>query len=102
MCTNVSIAKRLNCSIHDLPKLDDENPIWDVVAYYLANVCLSLLYLLSIEKIVIGGGVMNRKILYAKINKKVKEMVNQYVNVPDNYVIEPAINDVGLIGALIL
>lgn len=69
LCTNVAIAKRLNCSIHDLHTITDDHPIWDMVAYYLATLCFNLILLLSIEKIVIGGGVLNRKILYKLINK---------------------------------
>lgn len=45
---------------------------------------------------------MNRKILYPIIEKELKQLVNEYVHVPENYVVPPKLNDVGLIGALLL
>lgn len=82
LCTNVAIAKRLNCQITDLPEVSDDHPVWQLVGHYLAVCCLDLLYMLSVEKIVLGGGVMNRKILYTIIESELKRLVNGYVEVP--------------------
>lgn len=92
----------MNCSIHDLHKISDDHPVWDMVAYYLATLCYNLILLLSIEKIVIGGGVLNRKILYKLIEKHLNQLCNGYVRIPEDYVVPPALDDVGLIGALLL
>ncbi|CAD8113987.1 unnamed protein product [Paramecium sonneborni] len=102
LCTNVAIAKRLNCPITELPNVSDDHPIWQLIGFYLAEACQNLLYLLSIEKIVLGGGVMNRKILYSIIDQRLRTLVNNYVQIPQNYVVEPQVQDVGLIGALLL
>ncbi|CAK59806.1 unnamed protein product (macronuclear) [Paramecium tetraurelia] len=102
LCTNVAIAKRLNCPITELPNISDDHPIWELVGFYLAEACQNILYLLSIEKIVLGGGVMNRKLLYPIIDKHLRRLVNKYVEIPENYIVEPQVEDVGLIGALLL
>ena len=79
LCTNVSAAKRLGCQIEDLPNIDDDNPVWEYIGHYLAILCGNLALLLSLEKIVIGGGVMNRKILYKIINEKLLKHINGYI-----------------------
>ena len=58
--------------------------------------------MLSVEKIVLGGGVMKRKILYKIVDKWLRKLVNGYVVVPEQYVVEPSLQDCGLIGALLL
>lgn len=92
----------MGCTQHELPELPDEHPVWNDVAYYLAQLCLSLILLLSLEKIVVGGGVMQRKVLYPLINQHLRALVNKYVEVPENYVVPPQVQDVGLVGALLL
>ena len=79
LCTNVSIAKRLNKQVDDLPNESDENEVWDKVGYYLGICCANLTLTLSIEKIVIGGGVMNRTILYEKIRKHFHDCLKGYI-----------------------
>ena len=41
-CTNVSIANRYNISVHDLPNLKDSDKVWDLVAYYIAVLCMNV------------------------------------------------------------
>jgi fructokinase len=77
--TNVSIAKRLNCHISDLPNKSDEDPVWRSVGFYLANLCLNLTLITSVEQIVIGGGVLNRSILYDIIREEFTKLLNLYV-----------------------
>lgn len=47
--------------------------------------------MLSVEKIVLGGGVMKRKILYGIVDKWLRKLVNGYVEVPEQYVVEPSV-----------
>jgi fructokinase len=63
LCTNVSIAKRLNKTIDDLKDVEDNNSVWDKIGYYIGLCCANLSLTLSVEKIVLGGGVMERKVL---------------------------------------
>jgi len=68
LCTNVAIQKRLGlASVEDVAKLGDDHEIWNTLAYYLGTFCANLYLAVSVERIIIGGGVMNRTILFAKI-----------------------------------
>ena len=69
----------MGCQIEDLPNISDDNPVWQYIGHYLAILCGNLALLLSLEKIVIGGGVMNRKILYKIINDKLLKHINGYI-----------------------
>ncbi|CAI2372273.1 unnamed protein product [Moneuplotes crassus] len=108
--TNVSIAKRKNIDIEALPSLDDTDPVWELVAYYLASLCCTVTLTCSPEAIVIGGGVMNRKILYKMIQEEFITQMHNYIthdkitkeNV-DKYIVRSRFeNDCGLYSALSL
>eukprot|EP00124_Ichthyophonus_hoferi_P003502 Ihof_evm3s307 gene=Ihof_evmTU3s307 len=49
MVGNHALAKRRNLTINDLPGLTEEDPLWDLTAYYLAALCLNITLLLSPE-----------------------------------------------------
>ena len=67
MCSSGALCKRLNCDISELPNLDDTHEVWDNFSYYIAQLCCNLILIVSPERIVIGGGIMNRTSLYNKI-----------------------------------
>lgn len=69
----------MNITEKDLPKVPDSDPVWDVIADYLSQICMNIVLLTSAEVIVIGGGVMKRDILYPKIREKFKSNLNGYV-----------------------
>lgn len=103
MATNNSIAKRKNINISELKDLKDDDPIWDIEAFYLAHLCLNLLLISSCEVIVLGGGILQRKCLLPKIKKEFSFLLNDYVKVKDIdklIVLSKFDNDAGLIGAL--
>ena len=56
--------------------------MWKLVGYYLAQLCLSITLLLSPEVIVLGGGIMNRKLLYDIVRKDFLRMLSGYVDHP--------------------
>ena len=56
-----------NCERDELPNVADEDPVWEATAHSLAGLCASLVLVVSPERIVLSGGVMNRKVLYAKV-----------------------------------
>jgi len=78
--TNVAIAKRFNMDIEELPKIKDDDIVWDIVAHYLAVLCMSITLTCSPEVIVIGGGVMNRLCLYPKIHAEFIKIMNGYIS----------------------
>ena len=81
MCSSVAIAARAQVRLADLPALPDDHPVWDTTAYYIAALCANLLLIASLEKIVLGGGVMNRTCLYAKIRKHLVQILNHYLQI---------------------
>jgi fructokinase len=110
MCSTGALAARKGCPASALPDLLDEDPLWDTCAFYLAQLCASLILIASPERIVIGGGVMNRRCLYAKIRKQTAEILKGYIqqekittNQIDEYIKEPLWgNDAGIVGAAYL
>jgi fructokinase len=109
MVCNKSIAERLNVSFTALEEVPDESKVWRLVAFYLAQLCLNITLLLSPEVIVIGGGIMNRKILLGLIRQEFIRMLAGYVDHPvlgqsiDQYIVAPWLGgDVGVKGAMIL
>eukprot|EP00957_Ditylum_brightwellii_P133093 10148504-Ditylum_brightwellii.AAC.1 len=64
-----------------LKDLPDAHPIWDHASNALANLCVTLILLLSVEQIVLGGGIMNRTILYERIRSQTQNILNGYLDV---------------------
>ena len=79
MCTSVSLAKRRGISISDLPNLKDDDEIWDIAAFYYSNLCVNLLLMTSVEVIVVGGGIFERKCLLPKVRSLVSSQLNNYL-----------------------
>jgi fructokinase len=109
LVTNNSIAARLGKDIHSLHTLDDSEKVWTLVGYYLGQLCLNLTLILSPEVILIGGGIMNRKIIFQHIYRAFPLLLNEYVDHPklkidqlSHYIREPKLSNVGLIGAMML
>ena len=57
----MAIAQRLSLdSVEDVAKLPDDHEVWEIVGYYIGIMCANLTLTLSLEKIVLGGGVIMR------------------------------------------
>lgn len=89
-----------------LKDLPDNDEVWDHAVNALAQLCVNLL-LLSVEKIVLGGGVMNRtNLLLPKIQNRVVELLQGYLPLPypitDMIVVSNQGSDAGLVGAIML
>ncbi len=84
--------------------------IWEIIGYYLAQLCLNLTLIVSPEKIIIGGGILNRKILYKYIHDNFIKLLAEYVEHPlftheniHNYIVPPVLGaTVGVKGGLLL
>ncbi len=89
-----------------LVELKDDHEVWDHAANALANLCVTLLLTTSIEKIVLGGGIMNRHGLIEKIQRQTVTLINGYLELPHDLsglICKSSYgNDVGLTGALVL
>ncbi len=95
-------------SVDENVNINDNDNVWDFEAYYLAQQCLNLLYITSVEKIIIGGGVSNRECLLPKIQEWFVKLNNNYIQnevliTAKNYIVRTAFkNDSGILSALIL
>ena len=63
-----------------LSTLPDSHPIWTHSANAISNLCVSLLLITSCQKIVIGGGIMKRKMLFGLVRKQVWNLLNGYLD----------------------
>ncbi len=76
----MSIAKRKHLDdVHKVADLPDSDPVWDIIAFYLGQFCMTLTLVCSPEVIVIGGGIARRKILFDKIRENFKTLLNGYL-----------------------
>ncbi|KAF0108635.1 MAG: fructokinase [Anaerolineaceae bacterium] len=87
--------------------LPDGHPAWELEAGYIASALVNVILTVSPQRIVLGGGVMQRRHLFPLIRAKVKELLNGYIASPvfagtmDKYIVPPALGiRSGALGAL--
>ena len=89
--------------------LENNHPAWDLEARYLALALVNFIVTLSPQRIIIGGGVMQQKNLLPRIQNKVQELLNNYIDLPaitqniEKYIVLPRLgNRAGILGAIAL
>ncbi len=88
--------------------LPHEHPVWELEAHYLALALVNLILILSPQRIIMGGGVMQQAQLFPLVREKVKDLLQGYVEPPrllddDGYIVRPALgNRAGVLGAIAL
>ncbi|MDX9863589.1 MAG: ROK family protein [Anaerolineaceae bacterium] len=89
--------------------LDADHPAWQLEAHYIAEALHIFVTVLSPQRIILGGGVMQQAHLFPLIREKVKASLNGYVQSPaileeiDAYIVPPGLgNRAGVLGALAL
>lgn len=85
--------------------LTADDPAWDMEAWYLAHGILSLLAIVSPQKVIVGGGVSQADGLHAKIAERLTAITAGYFGPGDfmDLVVPPALGqDAGIRGALLL
>jgi len=89
--------------------LPEDHPAWSLEAHYLALGLTTMICILSPQRIVLGGGVMQQPRLFPMIRSEVQELLNSYVQAPaimeqiDEYIVPPALGgDAGVLGAIAL
>lgn len=109
MCSTNSLAKRRGVQPGDLPSLSDDDSVWDSLSFYLGQLCANLILIASPESIVIGGGVLNRSVIFSKVRSHTQAILNGYISSDmissniDQY-IRPSFwgNKAGIVGAAYL
>lgn len=111
MCNSAAIAQRAGCSVHQLKDLPDSHPVWDTTAHYLACLCANMILLVSPERIVLSGGVLQRTVLFDMIREKTIKYLHGYIDMPRLKSVQACAdlitpsrwkNDAGIMGALFL
>lgn len=89
--------------------LPADHVFWDVQAYYLAQLCMTLFLTVAPQRIVMGGGVMSHRALFAPIHAHTARLLAGYWPVavsPDQMaerIVPPScVEPPGLIGAYLL
>ena len=114
IASSVALTERLemmtqskNLKRSCLADLHDDHEIWDHCSNAMANLCVTLLLTTSIEKIVIGGGIMKRNGLIQKIQNQTVTLINGYIELPTHDMSQLITlsnygSDAGLVGAIVL
>ncbi len=88
-------------------ELSENVEVWEMESYYLAQALMNYILIVSPQKIIMGGGVMEQKQLFPLIRKDVQKLLNGYIDKPeiesDDYIIAPKLgNNAGLIGSSLI
>jgi len=90
-------------------RLGAEHPVWDLEARYLASALTTLVLVLSPERLIVGGGVMQAPGLLDRVRAKLPRRLAGYVQVEalgpriDEYLVAPGLGTrAGIAGALAL
>jgi fructokinase len=101
-----AIEDRWHTRAENLPP---EHPAWVLEAHYLALGLRSIICVLSPQRIIMGGGVMQQEHLFPRIRTNVQKMLNGYIQKReileqiDEYIVPPALGArAGVAGALAL
>ena len=91
----------------DPRRLPDAHPAWALEAEYLALGLASIVFIASPQRIVAGGGVLERPGLLAAVRGRLRDLVAGYLQTPlledeiDRYLVAPELGDrAGVLGAL--
>jgi len=100
------IAERRGTPGELLPK---NHQAWLLEAHYIALGLLNYITVLSPQKIILGGSVMQQIQLFPLIRDEVQQLLNGHINIPvitntiDTYIVPASFgNNTGLLGALAL
>jgi fructokinase len=90
----------------DLPR---DHPAWPLEAHYLALGLMAIICTLSPQRVILGGGVMERAFLFPMIRSQVRDLLSGYIQAPaimdqmDAYIVPPGLGSrAGVLGAIAL
>ena len=106
LASGPAIGRRWGARAETLPP---DHPAWDLEAKYLAHGIVPQIYILSPQRVILGGGVMEQTHLFPKVRRHVGEILNGYIQARilledlDNYIVPPGLgNRAGVLGAVAL
>lgn len=98
-----ALSKRAGMSGELIP---EDHPVWDIECFYIAEALVNYTLVLSVERIVLGGGVMAQEHLFPRIREKYKEIMGGYMDTDelgdlDSYIVPAGLEgQQGIIGTL--
>jgi fructokinase len=106
LASGPAIAARWGQHAETLPI---DHAAWALEAHYLALALIDLICVLSPQRIIIGGGVMEQAHLFPLVRQKVQSLLNGYIQSPaiyteiERYIVPPALGgQAGILGAIAL
>ena len=102
MASGLAIEERWGKKAYELK---DNEEVWKMEAFYIAQAVMTYTLILSPERIILGGGVMKQLKLFPLIRKELKQLMGEYVSMPslDEYIVSPGLGDnSAIIGCLLL
>lgn len=106
LASGPALQARLGRPAQEVPP---EDPIWDLEAFYLAAGIHTIGYVLSPDRVILGGGVAGTPGLLNRVRRQVVEMNRGYHGYPasdqdaGDYIVPPGLgSESGVLGALIL
>jgi fructokinase len=104
LASGPSMTRRWGKPVESLP---DSHPAWGLEAEYIALALVNLIYIISPQHIVLGGGVGQHSGLHSAVQRKVQEYNNGYIQSPmilekiSDYIVPPTLgNRSGGLGAI--
>jgi fructokinase len=101
-----ALEKRWGQKAETLPV---DHPAWQLEAHYLALGLVNLITILSPQRIILGGGVMQQPHIFPLLRREVQSLLNGYVQAPelfeliDQYIVPPGLGGrAGMLGAIAL
>lgn len=89
--------------------LAPDHPAWELEAQYLALGLVNFIFMISPQRIILGGGVMQQSHLFPLIHTQVKQLLGNYLNLPilgdrlHEYIVPPMLgNQAGILGSIAL
>ena len=79
-------------------KIPSDDPIWDILSYYIAQAAINATLTLAPECIILGGGVMEKSNMISLIQKQFISMLNNYIDLPcsvEKYIRLPTVKENG-------
>ncbi len=87
-------------------ELSEESRVWELEAEYIAQALVNYTCILSLQRIILGGGVMHQKQLFPLIRSRFRELLNGYLKTKeledlDSFIVPQSLDDKqGIMGAL--
>lgn len=89
--------------------LPADHPAWALEAHYIAEALMNYICVLSPQKLILGGGVMQQPQLFPLVREEVRKMLNGYIRAKEimkdnpHYIVPPKLGkQAGVLGAIAL